>query len=71
MQERGYSVRTLAGRLGVQPRTVQRWRDGTSRVPPMAELALQALAHPKPQRQERPVEDAEPIPEPERIPYVD
>lgn len=59
MTENGWTVRTLAGRLGVQSRTVQRWRDGSSRVPPMAELALSALG-PRPQ----------PMREPEREPYA-
>lgn len=38
-----WSVRALADRLGVPFRTVQRWRDGTSRVPPYLELALESL----------------------------
>lgn len=50
MDETGWSVRKLAARLGVEARTVQRWRDGSSRVPPMAELALQALG-PAPRRE--------------------
>lgn len=38
-----WSVRALADRLGVPFRTVQRWRDGTSRVPPYLDLALETL----------------------------
>lgn len=43
MTANGWTVRTLAHRFGVGDRTVQRWRDGTSRVPPYIELALDAL----------------------------
>lgn len=46
MSANGYSVRTLTLALGMNPqswRTVQRWRDGTNRVPPYLQLALQAL----------------------------
>lgn len=39
----GYSVRGLGRALGVQYRTVQRWRDGTSKVPPYLTMALRAL----------------------------
>ncbi len=57
MDDAGWSVRKLAAQLGVETRTVQRWRDGSSRVPPMAELALQALG-PAPARES--TETAEP-----------
>ena len=69
----GWSVRALGPALGVDPRTVQRWRDGSSRVPPMTARALQTLERPA-APQSAPVSDTPPEPEPtepERIPYVD
>ena len=67
MSENGWTVRTLADALGVGHRTVGRWRDGSSRVPPMARLALQALgprSDPIPDKQEY-------RPDPERVPVED
>lgn len=39
----GYSVRRLALALGVNPGTVQRWRDGTHTIPPYLARALETL----------------------------
>ena len=44
MEREGYSVRSLAERLGVEPSTVQRWRDGSRTIPPFLELALERVA---------------------------
>ena len=66
----GWSVRALGPALGVDPRTVQRWRDGSSRVPPMTARALQTLERAQPARVPEPPPEPEPT-EPERIPYVD
>lgn len=74
MTDNGWTVRGLASRLGVDFRTVQRWRDGSSRVPPMAELALSALDRPSPPTPAISQEHADaqdPIGEPERIPFED
>ena len=46
MSENGWSVRALGSALGVSWRTVQRWRDGSSRVPPMTARALLTLDRP-------------------------
>ena len=43
MTENEYSVRRLAGALGVAPQTVQRWRDGSRPVPPWLHLALRGI----------------------------
>lgn len=46
MTANGWTVRTLTTALGMPKgnwRTVQRWRDGESRIPPHLPLALQAL----------------------------
>ena len=39
-----YSVRTLAADLGVHPATIQRYRDGTLKVPRAISLALETLS---------------------------
>ena len=62
MRANRYTVRGLAAVLGVSFRTVQRWRDGTSEIPPFLELALKSLerggarGEPEPERQ--PAQDA-------------
>lgn len=70
MSENGWSVRALGPALGVDPRTVQRWRDGSSRVPPMTARALQTLSRAPSLRSETPPESpAVDIPDDwERIP---
>lgn len=40
----GFSVRRLASSLGVNPGTVQRWRDGTHEPPPYLPRALDSLS---------------------------
>jgi transcriptional regulator with XRE-family HTH domain len=44
MDEHGYSIRSLAPRLGVTRSTVDRWLTGRHRIPQMVELALPELA---------------------------
>jgi hypothetical protein len=56
MRANAYTVRGLGSALGVSFRTVQRWRDGSSEIPPFLRLALQSL--------ERPSAAAEPEREP-------
>lgn len=70
-----WTVRSLTTALGMPEgnwRTVQRWRDGTSRIPPHLPLALQALGAREPayrnpsQSREEPTADEitrEPFPE--------
>lgn len=43
MNGEGYSVRRLGKDLGVSFVTIQRWVDGTNRVPPYLPLALAGL----------------------------
>lgn len=43
MESHGYSVRSLARALEREPRTVQRYRDGSLPVPRVIELALIGL----------------------------
>lgn len=43
MDEHGYSVRSLARALEREPRTIQRYRDGSLPVPRVVELALVGL----------------------------
>lgn len=43
MDEFGYSVNALAGRLDVAPSSVQRWRDGTHPITHMTAIAIRAL----------------------------
>jgi len=77
-----WSVRTLAARLGVPFRTVQRWRDGSSRVPPYLALALETLERrgtltpartlaETPTNQERALEPIHEEVEVERVPLED
>lgn len=44
MTAHGYSVRALAGALGINPATVQRWRTGEHDIPPYLHLALERVA---------------------------
>lgn len=44
MREHGYSIHALARKLGVWPSTVQRWRDGSRKIPAHVPLALEHLA---------------------------
>ena len=55
MDANEYSVRGLAAALKREPRTIQRYRDGSLKVPRVVDLALVGLAHigkptPKPER---------------------
>ncbi|MCY4057547.1 MAG: helix-turn-helix domain-containing protein [Gammaproteobacteria bacterium] len=43
MEANGYSVRVLAGKLGVTPVTVQNWRHGATKIPPYLGRALSTL----------------------------
>lgn len=43
MERESWSVRRLAGALGVAPQTVQRWRDGSRPCPPWLHLALAGI----------------------------
>lgn len=39
----GFTLETIAGLLGVDPRTVRRWESGASRVPEGVRVAVEAL----------------------------
>ena len=43
MTRHGYSIHRLAGALGIHASTVQRYRDGSLKVPRLVELALPTL----------------------------
>ena len=45
MTAHGYTVRSLARALEREPRTIQRYRDGSLPVPRVIELALRGLEH--------------------------